>query len=149
MNYFAHARRFLHDPYFVAGTAVPDWLGVVDRKVRARSPAARVLLEDPDPRVASLAQGIIQHHHDDAWFHQSEVFVQLSANFAQQLRALLVGDRSMRPGFVGHIAVELLLDDWLIQQTPGRLDSYYEVLNELDADLIEQTINRIDRKSVV
>ena len=33
MNYFAHGVRFLEDPYFLAGTAVPDWLSVVDRRV--------------------------------------------------------------------------------------------------------------------
>ena len=29
MNYFAHAIRFLDDPYFLSGTALPDWLSVV------------------------------------------------------------------------------------------------------------------------
>ena len=37
MNYFAHGHRFVDDPYFLAGTAVPDWLSVVDRKVRVRA----------------------------------------------------------------------------------------------------------------
>ena len=32
MNYFAHALPFLDRPYFVAGTAVPDWLTVADRR---------------------------------------------------------------------------------------------------------------------
>ena len=32
MNYFAHALPFLDQPYFMAGTAVPDWLTVVDRQ---------------------------------------------------------------------------------------------------------------------
>ena len=37
MNYFAHALPFLDDdPYFVAGTGVPDWLSVADRDVRVR-----------------------------------------------------------------------------------------------------------------
>ena len=36
MNYFAHGRHFIDQPYLLAGTAVPDWLNVVDRSVRAR-----------------------------------------------------------------------------------------------------------------
>ena len=40
MNYFAHGYAFLDDPYFLAGTAVPDWLSVIDRRMRARSKLA-------------------------------------------------------------------------------------------------------------
>ncbi len=145
MNYFAHARRFLDDSYFVAGTAVPDWLGVVDRKVRARSQGARTLLDDADPRVVSLARGIIQHHFDDGWFHQSAAFQQLSAKFAISLREVLGGDRSLRPGFLGHIAVELLLDDCLVKDDPERLERYYAALDSIDPVLVEQTVNRISR----
>lgn len=147
MNYFAHARRFLDDAYFVAGTAVPDWLGVVDRQVRARSQSAATLLNDPDPRVVSLARGIIQHHHDDAWFHQTGAFSALNTRFAVELRGILIGDQSMRPGFVGHVAVELLLDDWLVREAPHRLDEYYQTLDRIDAVLVEQTVNRISRKT--
>ena len=30
MNYFAHGRRHVHDPYFLSGTAVPDMSIEVD-----------------------------------------------------------------------------------------------------------------------
>lgn len=42
MNYFAHGYRFIDRPYYLAGTAVPDWLRVADRDVRVRP--ARALL---------------------------------------------------------------------------------------------------------
>jgi hypothetical protein len=143
MNYFSHARRYLNDPYFAVGTAVPDWLSVLDRKVRARSTSAAKLLKDEDARVVAICGGIIQHHHDDAWFHQTEIFLTLNAKFAQQLRKLLEGDVSMRPSFVGHIAIELLLDDALVQSNTRELDRYYEIFSQVDAVLVEQTINRI------
>ena len=54
MNYFAHALPFLDSPYFAAGTAVPDWLNVVDRRVRCRSRHARAFCENPRPDVARL-----------------------------------------------------------------------------------------------
>ena len=37
MNYFAHGWNYVDAPYVLAGTAVPDWLSVVDRRVRARA----------------------------------------------------------------------------------------------------------------
>ncbi len=98
MNFFSHAHRFLDDPYFVAGTAVPDWLSVLNRKVRARSRDAATLLEDEDLRVRSLVQGIIQHHYDDAWFHQTEAFYRVTAKVTRLIRERHPNDSSMRSG---------------------------------------------------
>ena len=57
MNYFAHGRAWIDDPYMLAGTAVPDWLNVVDRRVRVRSRQAALHCESADVRVARLAAG--------------------------------------------------------------------------------------------
>src|SRR5262245_45831404 len=78
MNYFAHGRALINDPYFLAGTAVPDWLGVVDRRVRVRSALAEPHLASDDPRLARVAAGIVQHCRDDAWFHATRAFTELS-----------------------------------------------------------------------
>jgi hypothetical protein len=57
MNYLAHALPFLDDPYFVAGTAVPDWLMVADRRVRMRPRYVEPWTRDADPLVAAVARG--------------------------------------------------------------------------------------------
>ena len=54
MNYFAHALPFLDQPYFVAGTAVPDWLSVVDRQVRVRRRHAEPLANAADATARSI-----------------------------------------------------------------------------------------------
>jgi hypothetical protein len=68
MNYFAHARPFLDQPYFMAGTGVPDWLTVVDRRVRAKH--AEALRHDARPWVARVAGGVLQHLCDETWMTQ-------------------------------------------------------------------------------
>src|SRR5579863_4782510 len=103
MNYFAHGFAHVDDPWFLAGTAVPDWLNVSDRGVRVREKQAAPLVTDVDPRVAALARGIVQHHADDAWFHVTPVFAELSWSFASRLREVLAPDEGMRPSFLGHI----------------------------------------------
>ncbi len=143
MNYFTHGRRFLDNPYFLAGTAVPDWLSVVDRKVRARSKGANALIGDADPRVAAIARGIVQHHHDDDWFHGTPAFAQLSWQFTVDIRDALPPDDGLRPSFLGHILVELLLDDALNIEFPGQLDGYYHALEWVDPQIVQQTVNRI------
>ncbi len=89
MNYFAHGRRFVEDPYFLAGTAVPDWLNVVDRRVRVRAVQAERHVEAADPRVARIAAGIVQHCRDDQWFHATPAFAALSLELCRMLRPTL------------------------------------------------------------
>lgn len=143
MNYFAHGRRYTNQPYFLAGTAVPDWLSVVDRRMRLPSKRAAPALDDPDPRRAALAAGVMQHHHDDRWFHQTRAFAELSLGFAAALRAWLADDEGFRPSFLGHILVELLLDAELIREQPQQLDDYYAALESLDAAYVAEAINSL------
>src|SRR5437868_4634709 len=143
MNYFAHGRRFVADPYFLAGTAVPDWLNVVDRKVRARSKHAARFVDDAEPRLAAVARGIVQHHFDDGWFHQTRAFAELSLDFTVAIRDLLPPDDGLRPSFLGHILVELLLDAELVAQAPERLAAYYQALESINPTVVAHAVNQI------
>lgn len=148
MNYLAHAYRFLHDPYFAAGTALPDWMSVIDRKNRARRQFAEPITQDPDPNISAFAKGCIQHHDDDRWFHQRGVFVTLSTRFAVELREILEKGMGHQAGFVGHISVELLLDAILTERQPQLLEDYYRNLSALDVDVMQAAANKICRKPV-
>jgi hypothetical protein len=143
MNYFAHGRRFVDDPYFLAGTAVPDWLNVVDRRVRVRAAQARLHVASPDERVARVAAGIVQHCDDDGWFHATRAFAELSLELCRLLRDRLPADDGFRPHFLGHILVEILLDAALIADEPGRLDDYYAALAGLDGQCVENAVGAI------
>jgi len=143
MNYFAHAYAFLDDPYFAAGTGVPDWLTVVDRKVRVRRDAAAALAQDADARAAAVARGIVQHLADDARFHETRAFAELSLRLTGLARDVLDGETGFRPSFLGHLLVEVLLDASLVAQSPQRLQAYYGLLDAVDARLVEQLVNRM------
>jgi hypothetical protein len=145
VNYLAHAYRFLDRPQFVAGTALPDWMNVVDRKNKPRRQLAQPLLADSDPDVAELAAGVVQHHDDDLWFHAQIAFVVLSAQFAVELRQQLPPGGGHQAGFLGHILVELLLDAALIQRNPKLLDRYYQLLDQLNVHRVQSSANRILR----
>jgi hypothetical protein len=149
MNYFAHGYRFVDEPWFLAGTAVPDWLNVSDRGVRVRAKHAAAFVDDADPNVAALARGAVQHHADDAWFHQGAAFAELSWQFTARLRELLAPADDMRASFLGHILVELLLDAVLIAREPSRLDRYYAALGSLDPVVVEAAMNRMASRPAV
>jgi hypothetical protein len=143
MNYFAHGFRFLDDPYFLAGTAVPDWLSVVDRRVRVRPREAEVAAVGDDDILARVARGVAQHHADDARFHATAAFAELSLAFTAAIRDRLPPDDGLRPSFLGHILVELLLDSLLIDQRPGLIDAYYRSMHEVDSRRVEDAVNRM------
>ncbi|MEZ6117028.1 MAG: hypothetical protein R3C28_10710 [Pirellulaceae bacterium] len=148
MNYFAHGRNYVDAPWFLAGTAVPDWLNVVDRKVRARKRMALEYVNHEDAELAQVARGIVRHHDDDDWFHRTAAFAELSWQFTVEIRDLLGQDAGLRPSFLGHILVELLLDSVLSQQQPAQLDAYYAALEKLDAERITSAVETITGKGV-
>ena len=146
MNYLAHGRFFTHDPYYLAGTAAPDWLGVIDRQMRLRSKTAETYIDDQNPQLAAFARGVRQHHADDGWFHQQAAFVELSLQFTLLIRDLLAPDDGFRPSFVGHILVELLMDACLDQDDPALLPKYYDALAALDPAVVQQHVNNLATK---
>ena len=170
MNSFSHAVRFLErDPQFVVGTSVPDWLTMVDRRVRARRRLAAPIANDPGHPHAELAAGIVQHHVDDSTFHGNPVFAQLNLDFALEIRerqapgdagggtdeshALSPRDSqdsdsestgaSFRPHFAAHILIEMLLDSCLANVYPGRLERYYGIVAAIDADQVQAGVNSV------
>ncbi len=141
MNYFAHALDFLGDPYFVAGTAVPDLLTVADRGVRLRRRHLARAVHAPDPLLKAVARGIGQHLDDDVRFHESRAFVELSMAASAAARDFLQEPSGMRPAFLGHLLVEILLDASLIAAKPERLDDYYRLLDQVDPVQVEASVN--------
>jgi hypothetical protein len=151
MNYLAHARLVVAsgaDPYELAGVAVPDWLGVTARRTKCRSRDAAPFLDAADTRLAALAVGVCRHHHDDGWFHDSPAFGRLSLAFAKTIRESLGESTSLRPWFLGHILVELLLDDELARREAGLLDRYYHAIAQVDGSWVERTLRRMTGRDV-
>ena len=131
MNYLAHAYRFLDDPEFVVGTAVPDWLAASDRPARIRK-------ERLDG--SRLADGIRRHLHDDGWFHEAPAFWQVSGALTERIRAL-DPDPRQRAWFWGHVVTEMLLDSFLVEEDETRLERYYDALGGLDPARVQSDVS--------
>ena len=65
MNFLCHAIPYLDNPLLALSTGIPDWLSVVDRRIRARGKLARPLLESDDPELRLVASGVVRHIEDD------------------------------------------------------------------------------------
>lgn len=148
MNFFAHGRHFVRRPYFVAGTAIPDWMNVVNRRAKTRSKSALPLTEHDDPVIAEVARGVVQHHHDDRWFHATRAFQETSLGFTRHIREHFDPTESLLPMFLGHILVELLLDATLIQAEPWLLEEYYSALRQIDPEQTTDVVRQMTDKDV-
>ena len=148
MNFLCHAIPHLDDPPLVVGTAVPDWLSVLDRRVRARSRSALVHVDSGDPALRQIARGVIRHHEDDRWFHGTRAFVETNLTLALQLRQRLPGDEGFRPSFVGHILIEMLLDSFCVREDASTADRYYKAIAEVAPETVERCVATITGKPV-
>jgi hypothetical protein len=140
VNYLAHALARLDDPYQAAGAAVPDWLGLTQPRLRCRSRHARPWVDHEDPTIAAVARGVVRHHADDDWFHQTAAFGDLSTALSRMVRQATGDVDGMRPSFLGHILVELLLDSAIHAEQPALLDRYYAALGQVDAAAVAGAI---------
>jgi len=143
MNYFSHALPFLSDPYFVAGTSLPDWLAVVDRGARVRAKNAESLATHPNRDTAAVARGLLQHFRDDSQFHKTQAFAETTLELSAAIRRVLPADSGFRPSFLGHVLVEVLLDWTLAEDNSGGLDAYYHALEAVDPRAVQDVVNRI------
>ena len=147
MNYFAHALPFLDNPYFAVATGIPDWLTVIDRQVRLRRKHVEPYLNDGNALLAAVAGGVLQHLDDDAHFHGTRAFAELSLELTVLARDELGADAGFRPAFLGHLLVELLLDAALIADHPEELEAYWAVLGQVDPGAIEGAVNQMAPRS--
>jgi len=143
MNYFAHGYRFLDDPYFMVGTALPDWLGVANRNVRVPPIRVRPWIDAVDPTTATIARGILQHHDDDAEFHVTRDFAELNIRFAKEIKRIDPSAHEMVTPLLAHIVPELILDSILIEESPGLIDQYYRVMTEIDLATVLSVVEQI------
>ena len=146
MNFLCHAMPYLDDPLLAVSTGVPDWLSVVDRKIRARGKLASQFVDSDDRELQLVAGGVIRHIEDDRWFHATQAFVETNMRLAVELRDLLPDDAGFRPTFVGHILIEMLLDAFWIRDDPAIGERYYDSLRAIPATTIERCVNAITGK---
>ena len=134
---------YFDQPLVAVATGIPDWLSVVDRRIRAKSRHAEPFLQSDDESLRQVAMGIMHHINDDRWFHCTAAFVETNLALAVQLRAQLPGDEGFRPTFVGHILIEMLLDALWLRDRPEVGNQYYGFFDSELAETIERCVNQI------
>jgi hypothetical protein len=134
MNFLSHYYfdRNVTDCYFILGTVLPDLLKNADKTIVLHPEH----LQHADPHVNSIVQGWNKHLDVDRYFHSSDFF----ATHSHELKKLLVPvitDSPVKPFFLGHIAIELILDNLLLTTGKVKVDDFYDHLKGCDNAIIE------------
>lgn len=108
-----------------------------------RSRRVSPFADQSDSHEAEIAAGVLQHLEDDRWFHQTRAFFEITGELTILFRDVLGREDGFRPGFLGHIVTELILDGLLIEKQPDLLDKYYAALAQIDPETVQNTVNKM------
>ena len=100
-------------------------------------------VDAPDERTTAFCEGVRRHLHDDNWFHATPAFAEVTAQLGVTLRETFGPGDGFRSGFLGHVGMEMLLDDVLRERVPGCLDRYYATMDAVDPEEVQTIVNRL------
>jgi len=138
MNFLSHYYfdRDTTNCYHTLGTVLPDLLKNADKTIILHPEKLR----HSDPAISDMITGWKKHLEVDRYFHTSDFFICRSS----ELRKLLtpaVESSPVKPFFLGHIALELILDNLLITTGKIAVDDFYSHLAGCDHDKIKEFLN--------
>lgn len=135
MNFLSHYYfdRDVTDCYFILGTVLPDLLKNADKNIILHPEK----LHYQNTHLNSLVAGWNKHLDVDRYFHSSDFFT----THSHQLKKLLtpaIECSPVKPFFLGHIAVELIIDNLLVTTYKITVDDFYAHLKGCDNTIIEE-----------
>ncbi|OOQ59381.1 hypothetical protein [Mucilaginibacter pedocola] len=135
MNFLSHYYfdRDTTNCYFTLGTVLPDLLKNADKTIVLHPEK----LTHNDDRVNSIIDGWNKHLLVDKYFHTSEFFLKHSHALKNLLTPAIAGS-PVKPFFLGHIAIELILDNLLITTGKIEVDDFYAHLDSCDIEVINE-----------
>ena len=132
MNFLSHYyfERKNQDSNMVLGTVLPDLVKNAHKDWNLY-PQKQEELFLGDENLISLLKGWKRHLEVDLIFHSSDFFIAEMAKLKQLLLPIL-NDSPVRPSFLAHIGVELVLDHLLVVNGKININSFYDHLQAVD-----------------
>ncbi|QXV65057.1 hypothetical protein INP83_18550 [Mucilaginibacter sp. 21P] len=143
MNFLSHYYfdRDTANCYFVLGTVLPDLLKNADKTIVLHPEK----LKHPDKNVNAIIAGWNKHLEVDKYFHSDDFFVTHSHNLKKELAPAIIGS-PVKPFFLGHIAIELILDNLLITTGEIGINEFYDHLDSCQEDTIAEFLSFAEMK---
>jgi hypothetical protein len=135
MNFLSHYYFDRHSTncYHILGTVLPDLLKNADKTIILHPEK----LHHHRPDVNALIEGWQKHLDVDRHFHSSDFFLTHSHQLKELLRPAIEGS-PVKPFFLGHIAIELILDNLLLTTNKITVGEFYNHLELCDEEVINE-----------
>jgi hypothetical protein len=135
MNFLSHFyfERNITDCYQVLGTVMPDLLKNADKNVIIHPEK----LTHQDIAVNSIIRGWKKHLEVDRYFHSSKFFLTHSHLLKKLLLPAIEGS-PVKPFFLGHIALELILDNLLLTTGKVTANEFYDHLDGCEGAAVNE-----------
>jgi hypothetical protein len=135
MNFLSHFYfdRNVTNCYQVLGAVLPDLLKNADKNIILHPEK----LQHPNADVNSIITGWNKHLDVDRYFHSSDFFATHAHQLKLELGPVIEGS-PVKPFFLGHIAIELILDNLLITTNKITVNDFYDHLQGCDNSVIEK-----------
>jgi len=129
MNFLSHYYfdRSNQDASVVMGTVLPDLIKNALKDANLY-PQKNEFLFKGNPDEENLLTGWKRHLAVDLHFHSSAFFFEKTAILKQLIKPI-VENTAIRPSFLAHIGLELLLDHLLIEHNLIQVNQFYDHLN--------------------
>ncbi|WP_343523763.1 hypothetical protein [Pedobacter sp.] len=129
MNFLSHYYfdRTTNDANVVMGTVLPDLIKNAVKEANLY-PQKNEFLFKGNPDEENLLMGWKRHLAVDLFFHSSDFFLEKTTELKQLIKPI-VENTAVRPSFLAHIGLELLLDHLLVEHNLIRVNHFYDKLN--------------------
>ncbi|MEJ5992792.1 hypothetical protein WG904_00080 [Pedobacter sp. Du54] len=142
MNFLSHYyfERKNQDHNRIIGTVLPDLVKNAHKDWNFH-PQKNEEFFLTDKKLISFLIGWKRHLEVDMLFHSSDFFNRHTAQLKHVIVPILE-DSPVRPSFLAHIGVELLLDHLLVINEKIDINSFYHHLNRVDDDKLSSFLKK-------
>lgn len=142
MNFLSHFyfERDNHDENMVIGVVLPDFVKNAQKDSNLYPLKERYLFES-DPNENSILNGWSRHIAVDAIFHSSEFFKLHTNALKQNILPVLI-DSPVKPFFLAHIGLELILDHLLTIHGTVNINTFYEQLEQVNKEALDSFLKK-------
>ncbi|MBC7743562.1 MAG: hypothetical protein H7096_00500 [Flavobacterium sp.] len=132
MNFLSHYYfdRETTNPEVVLGCVLPDLIRNANKFWRIH-PEKKAHLFSGQEKLESLLTGWKRHLTVDLYFHSSDFFIKHTAAIRKLIAPILSGSQ-IRPSFLAHISLELMLDSLLIDSSLINASDFYDKIAHAD-----------------
>jgi hypothetical protein len=135
MNFLSHYYfdRNEKNCYHILGTVLPDLLKNADKTIVLHPEK----LKHTNPNINAIITGWNKHLDVDRYFHSSDFFLHHSHELKLLLAPVIEGS-PVKPFFLGHIGLELILDNLLLTTQKLNVQNFYDHLEGCKHEVIAE-----------